>query len=91
MTVPVSTVTWVTVSAGRLSILLNEVVARKLLENWLYWFVIDSVSLCLYLDRGLYLTALLFALYLLIVVFGFLKWQRHFREQNAGSPAKSAG
>ncbi len=41
------------------SILTTWMVARKILENWLYWLVIDSVSIYLYLDRGLYLTALL--------------------------------
>jgi nicotinamide mononucleotide transporter len=54
-------------------------VARKILENWLYWLVIDSVSIFLYLDRGLYLTALLFIAYLVIAVFGYRTWLRHYR------------
>jgi len=54
-------------------------VARKILENWLYWLVIDSVSIYLYLDRELYLTALLFAVYLVIVLFGYRKWLLHYR------------
>lgn len=61
------------------SILTTWMVARKVLENWLYWLVIDSVSIYLYLDRELYLTALLFALYLIIVIFGYRKWLRHFQ------------
>lgn len=65
------------------SILTTWMVARKLLENWLYWLVIDSASIYLYLDRGLYLTALLFAVYLVIAVFGFLQWQRHYRRQSS--------
>ena len=51
-------------------------VARKILENWLYWFVIDAVSIYLYASRELYLTALLFALYLVMIIFGFLAWRR---------------
>jgi len=61
------------------SILTTWMVARKVLENWLYWLVIDSVSIYLYLDRELYLTALLFAVYLVIVVFGYRKWLLHYR------------
>ena len=61
-------------------------VARKLLENWLWWLLIDTVSLALYLDRGLYPTALLFLVYLVIVVFGFIRWNRHYREQHAAAP-----
>ncbi|QFU77235.1 nicotinamide riboside transporter PnuC [Halioglobus maricola] len=65
------------------SILTTWMVARKVLENWLYWLVIDSVSIYLYLDRGLYLTALLFMVYLVIVVFGYRKWLHHYRMQSS--------
>ena len=47
----------------------------------LYWIVIDSISLYLYVDRGLYLTALLFAGYLVICVFGWLHWRRLYAAQ----------
>lgn len=58
-------------------------VVRKVLENWLYWLLIDSISLYLYVDRGLYLTALLFAGYLVIVVFGYLHWRRQYLQQSS--------
>lgn len=61
------------------SIITTWMVTRKILENWLYWIVIDGVSIFLYLDRGLYLTALLFMAYLVIVVFGYRKWLQHYR------------
>ena len=43
------------------AVLTTWMVARKLLENWLYWIVIDGLSIFLYIDRELYLTAALFA------------------------------
>jgi len=46
----------------------------------LYWFVIDSVSIPLYIERGLHLTAILFAAYLVIVVIGYLTWRKHYIE-----------
>jgi nicotinamide mononucleotide transporter len=61
------------------SILTTWMVARKILENWLYWLVIDGVSIYLYLDRELYLTAVLFAAYLIIVLFGYRKWLLHYQ------------
>lgn len=67
------------------SVITTVLVAKKYLENWLYWFVIDSVSIPLYLDRGLYLTAALFAVYLVIVVFGYLSWQRHMSTRTTGT------
>jgi nicotinamide mononucleotide transporter len=51
-------------------------VTRKILQNWHYWFVIDSVSVYLYINRGLALTALLFILYLVLVVVGYLSWKK---------------
>jgi nicotinamide mononucleotide transporter len=50
-------------------------VARKVLENWWYWFVIDAVSVVLYVSRDLYLTALLFIAYLVMIVFGYRAWR----------------
>ncbi len=58
------------------SVLTTFLVIWKILENWIYWLVIDSLSIYLYLDRGLYLTALLFAVYLVIAIFGYLHWRK---------------
>jgi nicotinamide mononucleotide transporter len=64
-----SMVTWSSVFATFL-------VARKVYENWHWWLVIDSVSLCLYFTRHLYLTMLLFCLYLALIVIGMRQWRR---------------
>jgi len=64
-----SMVTWSSVFATFL-------VARKVYENWHWWLVIDSVSLCLYFSRRLYLTMLLFGLYLVLIVIGMRQWRR---------------
>ena len=62
------------------SVLTTWMVAQKILENWIYWFVIDSVSIYLYLDRELYFTALLFAIYLVIIIFGWRSWYRSYTD-----------
>jgi len=59
------------------SVITTYMVARKVLENWLYWVVIDSVSIGLYIDRGLHLTALLFVAYVIIALYGYNAWRRH--------------
>ena len=58
-------------------------VARKILENWYYWFIIDSVSIYLYVSRGLFLTALLFVLYLVLIVIGYQRWRKSMGPQHA--------
>ncbi len=60
-------------------------VVRKVLENWLYWIVIDALAAFVYLDRGLYVSALLFALYVVIVVIGYCKWRRDYMLNVAGA------
>ena len=58
------------------AIVTTWMVARKILENWIYWFVIDSVSVYLYISRELYLTSGLFLLYLVLIVIGYRAWRR---------------
>jgi nicotinamide mononucleotide transporter len=50
-------------------------VAEKVLENWLYWMLIDSVSAILYASRGLVMTAVLFILYVMLCVVGWRQWK----------------
>lgn len=54
-------------------------VAKKILENWIYWFVIDAISVVLFIERELYLTSLLFCLYLVIIFFGFRSWLNAYK------------
>jgi nicotinamide mononucleotide transporter len=62
------------------SVITTYLVTRKYLQNWLYWIVIDAVSVPLYIERGLNLTALLFAIYIIIAVFGYMNWHKHYRD-----------
>ena len=60
------------------SVLTTVMVARKVLENWLYWIVINSVSIYLYIDRDLDQTAAMFTLYLVLSVFGYVAWKKNY-------------
>ncbi|MBT4591274.1 MAG: nicotinamide mononucleotide transporter [Porticoccaceae bacterium] len=64
------------------SILTTVMVARKVLENWLYWIVINSISIYLYLDRGLEQTASMFMLYLVLAILGYYAWRKKHAGQN---------
>ena len=54
-------------------------VARKVLENWWYWLVIDLISILIYWSRDLELTAFLFVVYVILIPFGLVAWTRSFR------------
>lgn len=62
-------------------------VARKVLENWWYWLVIDLVSIFIYWSRDLELTALLFVVYVIMIPFGISSWTRSMRTHSTTAAA----
>lgn len=64
------------------AVLTTVMVARKVIDNWLYWIVINSASIYLYWDRELYQTAALFVLYIVLAVVGYRLWLKRLQEQN---------
>jgi nicotinamide mononucleotide transporter len=58
-------------------------VARKILENWWYWLVIDFVSVFIYWTRGLEATAVLFIVYVILIPIGIAAWTRSYRQHQA--------
>lgn len=55
-------------------------VTQKVLENWLYWLVIDAVSIYLYLEKDLLPTAFLFVVYIIIASYGYIKWRALYQQ-----------
>lgn len=58
------------------SVFATYMVVKKILGSWLYWIVIDIVSIYLYYSRDLHLTSLLFIAYTIIAIFGYLSWTK---------------
>ncbi len=54
---------------------------KKVLENWVYWMVINLASIWLYHDRALDIYAALICLYAVLSVTGFIQWLRVYRQQ----------
>jgi nicotinamide mononucleotide transporter len=64
-----------------LSIVATWMLARKKFEHWLLWMLIDSVSIILYIFRGLYPTTILFVGYSIMAVVGFIEWQKELKKK----------
>lgn len=60
-------------------------IAQKVLENWIYWIVIDFVSIYLYLHKALYPTALLFIIFVGVAFYGYIKWRKIMKDNNPNS------
>jgi len=58
-------------------------VVRKVLENWIYWIIIDLVSIFLYHERGYSLSAVLYFVFTIIAIAGFMAWYKKFKRQTA--------
>ncbi len=59
-----------------LSITATWMLARKILEQWWLWILVNSVSLGLYIYKGLYPTVVLFAFYAALSVVGYWQWKK---------------
>ena len=70
-----SNVPWWDSITTSLSIVAMWMMARKYIEQWWAWLVVDVVSAGIYLYKELYFTAGLYALYAVIAYFGYKKWK----------------
>jgi nicotinamide mononucleotide transporter len=52
---------------------------RKLLENWALWIALDILYVPMFISRGLYATAALYAVFLVLAIRGWLEWKRSMR------------
>lgn len=53
--------------------------ARKKIENWIYWIIGDIISVPLYFYKGLTLTSLQYLLFTIIAIYGYLAWKKNLR------------
>lgn len=67
------------------AVITTYMVAQKVLENWLYWLVIDTVAIYLYVDRELYLLALLMVIYIVMIILGWFMWTKEYRQQESAT------
>lgn len=58
------------------SVMTTVLMARKVIENWIYWIVIDSFAIALYWQTGFYVTIIMFGVYLILAVYGYLNWKK---------------
>lgn len=66
------------------SVLATWLVARKVLETWLYWIVVDLVCAGLYWSQGLHATAVLFVIYTGLAMRGYREWRADWSRSQAG-------
>ena len=61
------------------SIVATWMLARKSIEHWIIWIVVDLVSIGLYIYKDLHTTSVLFLVYTTIAIFGYIKWKKDLK------------
>jgi nicotinamide mononucleotide transporter len=62
------------------AVVTTYLVTQKVLENWLYWIVIDGASIYLYVEKGYYPTVVLFVCYTVMAAWGFSTWYQEYEK-----------
>lgn len=59
-----------------MSLIAQWMMAKKLLESWLVWIAVDLLSIGMYFAKGLYPTLLLYTVYLVLAILGYIEWRK---------------
>lgn len=76
-----SNVPWLDSFTTALSIVGMWMLARKYVEQWFAWILVDVVCCGLYIYKDLYFTSVLYGLYSIIAIFGYFKWKKMMQVQ----------
>jgi nicotinamide mononucleotide transporter len=76
-----SSIPWMDASLTAGSAVATWMLARKVLEQWLWWVVIDAISVGVLIYKNLYIMAGLFVVYTIMAVVGYIKWRNDWKKQ----------
>jgi nicotinamide mononucleotide transporter len=78
---------WLDAALTATSLVAQWMMTRKIVENWALWILADIVYVPTFLRRGLPLTAVLYAVFLVLAVLGLREWRRALREPREAADA----
>ena len=58
------------------SIVATWMTAKKIIQNWIFWIVIDAMAVILYASRSFHLIALLYVIYTIFSILGYFQWKK---------------
>jgi len=68
-----------------LSIVATWMLAKKKIEHWLIWILVDSLSVGLFIYKELYPTTLLFVVYTMLAIYGYSEWRKDLNKNQWNS------
>ena len=76
---------WLDSGLTTLSLVAQWMMTRKVLENWILWILADIVYVPMYLYKELYVTAGLYAVFLVLAIMGLIQWRRSLEADRAAA------
>ena len=67
------------------SLIATFMTAHRIIENWIYWIVVDFAAIFLFAYQELYLTAFLYIIYSLMAIYGLIAWTKQYHQQKKSS------
>lgn len=74
-----SDVPWADGFVTAASLVGTVLLGRKYIENWQLWLIVDAASIALFAYKGLHLTTLLYVIFFLLAIWGWLGWKKRLR------------
>jgi nicotinamide mononucleotide transporter len=78
-----SYVPWVDSFTTSIFLVAMLLMARKKVENWVYWIIGNIVSIPLYFAKGLAFTGFQYAVFLVIAILGYIEWRKRWLNKQA--------
>lgn len=74
---------WIDAATTSTSLVAQWMMTRKLLENWVIWVAVDVVYIGMYIFKSLYVTSVLYLIFLILSVMGYIQWRKSYAERTA--------
>ncbi len=63
-----------------LSLTAMLLLARRKIENWIFWIIADLIYIPLFLYKGLYIASLQYFVFLLLATSGYIEWKKNIKK-----------
>ncbi len=70
-----------------MSLVAQFMLSRKWIANWWLWIAVDLIYIPLYMHKGLWLTAILYVVFLIMCIAGLLEWRKAMKQAPQADPA----
>lgn len=74
-------VAYLDATVASISLVANLLLARKILDNWVLWIIVDVIYVGLFFYKGLYLTSGLYVIFFFMATSGFIQWRKEWQLQ----------